>query len=107
MEVKLLYPIESVTGSTCSSARFYFRRQKNGKTILCRKPRKKVIPSEKQLATQARFKAVQERVNRILRTVELRVPYEIEWELHYRKKYPVFRHWLRSKINVEMKENAQ
>lgn len=108
MEVKLMYPILSATGSLSKDSDIYLRKQKNGKIIACRKPQKKAPkPTAKQLEHQARFRAVQDRFKLVMQTVELRVPYEIEWEMHYQKKFPVFRHWLRSRISEEMKPDVE
>ena len=106
MKVELMYPIVRATGSLSKDSEFYLRQQKNGKIIACKKPVRKPKPTAKQLAQQARFRAVQDRFKQVMQTVELRVPYEIEWELHHQKRYPVFRFWLKSKISEEMKGEA-
>lgn len=108
MKVELMYPIVSATGCLSKDSEFYLRKQKNGKIIACKKPQKKAPePTAKQLAQQARFRAAHDRFKQVMQTVELRVPYEIEWEQHHQKKYPVFRFWLQSKISEEMRKEAQ
>ncbi|MBR1564523.1 MAG: hypothetical protein IJ650_04175 [Paludibacteraceae bacterium] len=79
MKISFLYPVRAIRGSVSKGSGVYFRTMRDGSIVVCRRPVRKCMVSERQHVQQDRFRQASEFAVRIMRDPLLRQFFQSEF----------------------------